>query len=314
MKSLIDHSLRAFFIGKLFLLSCSLQGNTQSLSIWEQLDMAIDSGLIEQASAQFRQIPKNENNQTEWLTYQAIIQCKSGHYKQARKTIDSAEKIAPDNAEIHYRKGEIYGELARNSNFFSALKYARRSLNSFLKAVELDPENIHYIRALIFYLIQAPGAAGGDKDEAIQWAKKLGTLSPIDSFLMELEVYYSTGDLDAQSDLIDRAAIAMPDEAEVYVRRGYIHEVNGKLDLAIADMERAIVLYGKSQRKDDGYFNALFQSSRILNKAGQQPERQMERLNFLLRNLHLPKHEGLLKAVKEVIEKHDHEQSKQNRG
>jgi tetratricopeptide (TPR) repeat protein len=279
-----------------------LNAHSESANVLiEQLNTALRDGYVEAAETQLDSISDKDISEAQQLAFQARIELLKERYKPARKLIEKALDRAPEDAEIQFRAGQIYGEVAKNSGFLSALKYAKRSQKYFRKAVELDSENVRNHRALIFYLIQAPGVAGGDQEEALALARELKPLSALDSFLMELEVYYATGDLEKQSEIIDQAVMDLPEEPEVYVRRGYIREVNGESELAIEDMEHAIRLSGSDDR--DVYLNAVYQSCRISNQIGMNSVAIQERLRTLLEALKAPRFSGLKEAVERELDK-----------
>ena len=80
----------------------------------------------------------------------------------AESLIKSTIKTFPDNAEAHLACGEIMGRQAADA-IFSALSYAKKSLNCLRRASQLSPEAPRYRRALITFYLVAPGIAGATR-------------------------------------------------------------------------------------------------------------------------------------------------------
>jgi tetratricopeptide (TPR) repeat protein len=59
----------------------------------------------------------------------------------------------------------------------SALKYAKKTVRAFERAVELDPSNLEALTDVFEYYLQAPGIAGGGMDKAESIAKRLAGLN-----------------------------------------------------------------------------------------------------------------------------------------
>ena len=99
-----------------------------------------------------------------------------GNYKLAVKNYVNAIQAAPQDSSLHHRLGKCYGRIAKQSNWFASMSYARKTLKQFRKAVELDANNYDALRDLIDYLDTAPGFLGGNKREAKYLEQRLEKL------------------------------------------------------------------------------------------------------------------------------------------
>ena len=95
-----------------------------------------------------------------------IAAYETGQYKEAVKNFKRAVQSAPDTSFLHHWLGKCYGRIAENVNWFKAMSYAKKTLEQFRKAVELDMNNREALRDLIDYLDTAPIFLGGNKREA----------------------------------------------------------------------------------------------------------------------------------------------------
>lgn len=111
----------------------------------------------------------------------------------AEDWIEKARKQDPNHAPMHFLRGQIMGMQASNS-IFSALSYAGKSLDSFEKAVALEPTNVAYQQGLLSFYTQAPSIAGGDMDKAKEVASAITALDPIEGLKANIMVYSQLDD------------------------------------------------------------------------------------------------------------------------
>jgi tetratricopeptide (TPR) repeat protein len=104
---------------------------------------------------------------------------------------EAAEKIDPQNANVHVWLGEIYGHEADEARSFTL---AIRTRKEFEKAVSLDPSNIEARRDLMEFDLQAPWLLGGGKDKARKQARAIAALDSIEGALAQGHFDDETGD------------------------------------------------------------------------------------------------------------------------
>lgn len=97
----------------------------------------------------------------------------AAEYEQAVKLLKQITREQPDNSEMYHLLGKCYGRLAEKSVFLEAMKFAKKTVSSFEKAVALDETNIDAIKDLISYYEKAPGFLGGSRKKAAHWQTKL---------------------------------------------------------------------------------------------------------------------------------------------
>lgn len=108
--------------------------------------------------------------------------------EQAEQWLEKAVKYDGNNADYQHWYATVSCNLASSASMFSALGYAKRCKKAYETALELAPENPRSYIALGSFLAQAPGIAGGDKDEALQLAEKLKQLDETQGWLLQLKV------------------------------------------------------------------------------------------------------------------------------
>ena len=114
-----------------------------------------------------------EGAATETLYQQGRRYVVQGNYTEAITVMEKAIEMEPDNAHYHHLLGKSYGRLAQQSNWFSAIRLAKKTLHAFERAVELDPSNIEALSDLMEYYKQAPSFLGGHEKKAQQIEERI---------------------------------------------------------------------------------------------------------------------------------------------
>ncbi len=112
-----------------------------------------------------------------------------GDLKKANNAIDRAINEDPSNAQLHKIAGDVFAVRAQGASVFSAPGLAKKTLKSYKKAVELEPNNTRFRMSLMQFYLFAPSIVGGSKKRAAEQAikiKKLDAVSGVvaDSFLL----------------------------------------------------------------------------------------------------------------------------------
>ena len=96
-----------------------------------------------------------------------------GQYKSSTTYLEKA--VAEDSLNSSYYDwlGKAYGRRAEQSCLLTALAYARKTRESFEKAVVLDAGNLEALGDLFEYYLEAPGIAGGGMDKAEDVAARI---------------------------------------------------------------------------------------------------------------------------------------------
>lgn len=128
----------------------------------------------------------------------------------AADRVDEAVSLAdrciaahPQMANCYLARGNALGAKARNASPVSAMGYATRVRDSFVKAVELDPHNTDARFALLDYYLQAPAIVGGGKRKARALAEQTEGVNPAAARLMQAQLELADKDFaKAEDDLM----------------------------------------------------------------------------------------------------------------
>ena len=147
----------------------------------------------------------------------------------AQTDLDESEELSddsieayPDNARLYYLRGVVMGSQAQSS-IFSALGYAEKSLNSFVKATELAPEEVQYKRALMSFYMAAPSIAGGDEDLGKAELDKIKALDPLEGAASEVAFYQMSDEMDKAKATLKKAMEQFKDEINFPFQLGSLY-------------------------------------------------------------------------------------------
>lgn len=108
--------------------------------------------------------------------------------------LERAVALAPTNSVFHEWLGRGYGTLAVEANLFKRPGYAKKTLASFLKAVELDGSNVPAREMLIAYYSGAPGFMGGSATKAMEQVEAIKKLDPVAGAAVHARLHAQDGD------------------------------------------------------------------------------------------------------------------------
>jgi tetratricopeptide (TPR) repeat protein len=221
-------------VSKILLAGCLSFSNLVFADTLEQAVIALKTGQTEQAIDLF----KDQKNNPDAMLYLAKIYMDSD-LDEAEDWIEQALEVNLNNAEVYYVRGTIMGRQASGS-IFSALSYVEKSVNSFSKAVELQPDSIKYRKGLMQFHTSAPSIAGGDLDIAKVQIEKLRQLDPKAGLEAEINFELSQ-DSDALADaLLQQAKQTYNDIPEFFFQAGMLQQRKENYQAAFEELTRAI--------------------------------------------------------------------------
>ena len=119
--------------------------------------------------------------QMAWAEDTLLVQAKQLYaekkYESAVKILEKLVEDSPYISEYHHWLGKAYGRLAEQSNWFSAVKLAKKTQWRFEYAVELEPTNVSALQDLRQYYLQAPRFLGGSNKKAQAISRRLEALT-----------------------------------------------------------------------------------------------------------------------------------------
>lgn len=184
------------------------------------------------------------------------------HWDEAEKHAKKAVELEGDDIENLMLLGNIMGIKARDGSKLKAIGRAKTSKGSYEKAIALEPDNIEARVWLINFHLNAPGFAGGDKNEAKRQAAAIARIDPVEGHYSQADIYeFVDKDLKkAEAEL--KAALAKdPDEPKPYYMYGNFSSRNGNYEKA-GELMTALALL------EPGSSGPLFGTGTYAERAG----------------------------------------------
>lgn len=204
----------------------------------------------------------------------------------AEDYINKAVKLAPDNAEAFFIRGSIMGQQASQS-IFSALSYAKKSLDSFEKAVALEPNNPEYRMGLFSFYFQAPGIAGGDDDKALEQVLVLEELAPKKALIAKLQLA-TKGKDDTQVDsIIEQGRTLYPNDIDFMFTAAMIKQSQEDYTQAISIFQDIANVTLTPENKDT-LLSAQYQFAKTTILANTDLDEGLQAIEFYLTQTTLP--------------------------
>jgi tetratricopeptide (TPR) repeat protein len=226
--------IRTVAIGTALLLAIALIGPVLADEIETARDL-IDEGWWEEAEALLEKLLEEDESNPD--TYNMLAEIYLMRLAMDRKVDwdrmeDFAKKaieLDPTESSYYSTLGNVLGLEAQNGSKFKAIGRARGARDAYEKAVELDPENIETRFWLIYFYIQAPGIAGGDKAKAREQAKAIARTDSLQGLLARAVIYeYLEEDYEKTEATLLRALAAQSEDSEPYFAYGLFSARRGE--------------------------------------------------------------------------------------
>lgn len=236
-RRLLSNSMPATFLfSGLLLLSSAVQANTSDLAsqvetLWQANDFAAAEALL-------APLVTKKTKDAQLLALLGRTQAGLHNMERAEELLEKAIKYDSNNADYQHWYGTASCNLASNASMFSALGYAKRCKKAYEAALQLAPENPRSYIALGSYLAQAPGIAGGDKEQALMLAQQLKQRNELQGWLLQLKLT-DIADATAFSQLLAEAA-PLRNRPEPYFKRAMLLAGKEDYSSAAALLQQAI--------------------------------------------------------------------------
>jgi len=190
-----------------------------------------------------------------------------GQYKEALANLERA--LAEDGLSSDYYDwlGKAYGRLAEQSSFVSALGYAKKTVRSFERAVELGPSNLEALSDVFEYYLDAPGMVGGGVDKAENVARRMAALDPAEYHWMLARLAQKRKDYATAEREYRSALAAAPDQVGRALDLAAFLSVHGRFDESDAMFRAAAEKHSNEPKVLYARAAAYIQSKRNLDQA-----------------------------------------------
>jgi len=177
----------------------------------------------------------------------------------AEEHLERAVELADNRADYHFTLGRAYGAIAQNGSIFTGMKYAGKVRSEFVRAVELEPDNVTYRTGLMRYYIQAPSIAGGSAGKAREQADAILRINDYEGHMAYAFIAaYANDQQSAEKEY--RAAIAADSKRPLaHFRLGYVYLGQKRIDEAIAQFREYVRYAPDDPNSHDSLGEALLE-------------------------------------------------------
>lgn len=248
--TLMNFTSKVVFVGYLSFSTLVLASSPSPL---DNAIAVLKAGQTEQAIELFEQ----QKHNPEAMVYLAKIYMDTD-LDEAEDWIEKAVKDKLSGAEAHYVRGAIMGRQASGS-IFSALSYAEKSVNSFTKAVELEPDSIKYLKGLMQFHTSAPSIAGGDIDIAKAQIEKIKILDPKSGLEAEINYELSQDNDVLAETLLQQAKQTYNDIPDFFFQAGMFQQRKENYQASFEELTAAISKNAITEQSVLARYRALYQ-------------------------------------------------------
>ncbi|MCI0349524.1 MAG: tetratricopeptide repeat protein [Acidobacteriales bacterium] len=182
------------------------------------------------------------------------------NWDQAIASGQRAVNAARNNSNYHLWLGKAYGMKAQRAGGFTAMRYAGKARDEFVKAVQLDGSSVEAHSVLSDYYIDAPGFLGGGTDKARREAEQVAAFSAPAAHRIKAQLFEKDKKF-KEAEAEYKAAIAKSSNpAAQWIDLAAFYRRTGRLP----EMESAIQQAVNSDKK---HGKLLYDAARILVKA-----------------------------------------------
>lgn len=147
---------------------------------------------------------------------------------EAADLMEKALKLDPDNCEYHWVRGDLQGARAQKGSIFTKISKAKSCKKHWKQAVELCPDSLKYLEGLMYFNLQAPGIAGGNKDEAERLLQEIYARDSTRGYLGQANFAIKDEDYERAKDIYRRLLDNGPDSIEALRGLGNLYNYHLK--------------------------------------------------------------------------------------
>ena len=167
-------------------------------------------------------VDKDSKNPEAWY-YLGRLCFVDKEYDKAIKWFKKAVKLNKDSSEYHFWLGNAYGERIQRVGKIKQAFMATKWKKAWLKAVELDADNIDARFSLMQYYLNAPAIAGGSKEKAHEQSKEIKKRDP----KMGHEAYINVYNAEEKYELVEKEYFALietdPQNYDYHIRLAWLY-------------------------------------------------------------------------------------------
>ncbi len=218
----------------------------------------------------------NQEKTAESYYRQAQAAFEQDDLDEAADLMKKALKLDPDNCEYHWVRGDLQGARAQKASIFTKISKAKSCKKHWERAVELCQDSVKYLEGLMYYHLQAPGIAGGNKEEAERLLQEIYARDSIRGCLAHVDVASYKKDYETAKDIYDRMLAADQDTLNVLRGLGNLYNYDLK------DFNQARLYYLRVLAVEPEDWGIIYQAGRTAILSGKFTREAIEHMRRYL--------------------------------
>jgi tetratricopeptide (TPR) repeat protein len=228
---------------------------------------------IEAAETRFRELLTAEPARAAY--YLGRIHLKRGDPEGAVEWFVQATEQDPSGSDYQLWLGSAYLARLQTASLFKKLGLSKKVRACYLKAIELDPDNISARESLAGYYFEAPGIAGGSTEKGLEQAREIKARDPRRGHNMLAAHYINEKSYDLAEREYSAALALSPDEPDTLYSLGQLFQTRGDSSKAFDYFERVLAA-------NPDHLGSLYALGRAAAISGKNLDRGIECLQRFL--------------------------------
>ncbi len=241
----------------------ALPAAAQSVDHAKQL---FDRAKFAESKSEFLAVQKANDRSASAAYYLGRLATFDNDGEEAIRQLELAVKLEGGNALYHFWLGCAVRDEAPRASMFSQLSMVKHMRDEFLRAVELDANQLDARLGLVQFYAGAPEVVGGSMDKAREQFAELAKRDALRGAMARATIASVAKDTAAEAAAYKQAIASAPDSSAAYFALGFVYVRDGKGAEAFATLDA----YEK-RRKNDPW--SLYQAGRFAGISGQQLDR-----------------------------------------
>lgn len=180
--------------------------------------------------------------------------------------LEKAAKLAPRRSDVYLSLARAYGRAAQEASLLRKPGLAKDAHTAWLKAVELDPENLDAREDLVTFYLVAPGFMGGSVDKAREQAGEIAKRDAVRGAIARASIAMNQKDAAAAERIVQEALAKHPGEPRLRLSLGQFYQSQERWDAAFEVFDAMLA-------SDADNWDALYQVGRTAALSGQRLDR-----------------------------------------
>ena len=166
---------------------------------------------------------KTHPSDPEAVVIKSDIYSALGEWDRALKALEEGLSADEDNIDLLLALAVVYREKLMRSGMFGKMSNAKKSKNALEKAFQIDPKHVIVRREMVFYLVHAPGFAGGDKGRGGRIALETVELDEAEGRLQLAVVHRQNEEYEESVDQFKQVIELDPEKDFLYFMLGHVY-------------------------------------------------------------------------------------------